>query len=60
MKKILIMAVAGAMGIMAHASTVAWNITGVKGIDGAALNAGSVYVFFVETASGKADRKSVV
>ena len=43
------------MGIMAHASTVAWNITGVKGIDGAALNAGSVYVFFVETASGKAD-----
>lgn len=57
MKKIIIAAAAFACGLVAQASTVGWGITGVTGVNGSALDAGSVYVFFV-AGSGKADTSS--
>ena len=57
MKKLMIVAAAVLCGVMAQASSVAWNITGVTGKTGTALDAGSVYVFFV-AGNSKADTSS--
>lgn len=47
MKKLMIVAAAMLCGVMAQASSVAWNIINVKDNTGANLDAGSVYMFFV-------------
>lgn len=57
MKKIMIAVVAVATGIVAHASSVSWTLTNVTGKDGSALDAGSVYMFFV-AGNSKADTSS--
>lgn len=54
MKKLIVIAAAMLCGVMAQASSVAWNIINVKDKSGSALDAGSVYVFFVQGDS-KAD-----
>lgn len=57
MKKLMIIAVAALCGAFAQASTVAWNITNVKDLNGDLLTAGHAYVFFVQ-GDAKADTSS--
>lgn len=57
MKKVLIAVAAIAVGVVAHASSVSWTLTNVTGKNGSALDAGSVYMFFV-AGNSKADTSS--
>ena len=57
MKKLMIAAAVMLCGVMAQASSVAWNIINVTDKSGTALDSGSVYVFFV-AGSTKADTSS--
>lgn len=57
MKKLMIAAIAMLCGIAAQASSVAWSINNVMDKTGTALDAGSVYVFFV-AGNSKADTSS--
>lgn len=54
MKKLMIVAAVVLCGVMAQASSVAWSLNNVVGKTGSALDAGSVYVFFV-AGNSKAD-----
>ena len=57
MKKLMMVAAAVLCGVMAQASSVAWSIQNVTSKSGTALDAGSVYVFFV-AGDTKADTSS--
>lgn len=54
MKKLMVVGAAMLVGFAAQASQVAWNITGVKDLEGEALGAGHVYIFAV-AGNDKAD-----